>query len=85
MTYVRWKRELILGTIDRFIDSTKAGGTDQDAPPQSSLDGLLAQMSEGLPAPEVIATMNDLLRAHRNLCSEQQLEVMQELTHAGRS
>jgi hypothetical protein len=85
MTYVRWKRELILGTIDRFIDSTQSGSSERDSGPEASLDGLLQQMSEGLPAPEVIATMHDLLRAHRNLCSEQQLEVMQELTHTGRS
>ena len=85
MTYVRWKRELILGSIDRFIASSDSGTTDRPARPQPSIDGLLQQMSEGLPTPEILATMDDLLRAHRNLCSPQQLEVMQELTLAGRS
>ncbi len=85
MTYVRWKRELILGTIDRFIDSANSGTADRTEAPEPTIDGLLQQMSEGLPTPEILATMDDLLRAHRNLCSPQQLEVMQELTHAGRS
>lgn len=79
MTYVRWKRELILSTIDQFLASTSPAAEAPSPQPQA-LEPLLQQLSRGLPRPEILATMRDLLQAHRNLCSEQQLAVMRELT-----
>ena len=78
MTYVSWRRDLILSTIDQFSSFMSREGSDTLPPADPGVfDELLKQLNRSLPTQDIAITMSDLVTAQTHLCTPQQREIMQ--------
>ena len=78
MTYLTWRRELVRSAIDQML-----AATDPDLGPFGDggvlFNALMQDLSQSLPALEIVAAADDILTAHRGFCEGRSCEVAQAL------
>jgi hypothetical protein len=81
MTYISWKRQLVLSTIDQHIVVREECDTDSFCPGPDMVpaEDVLRELCGSIPTKEIAATMDDLMTGHRNLCNPLQRQAMEAL------
>ncbi len=78
MTYLSWRREIVLSAIDQMLASC-----DPDHGPFGDggvlFNAMMKELSRSLPAGEIVASADDLLTAHRGFCSGSRGDVARAL------
>lgn len=78
MTYLTWRRELVRSAIDQML-----AATDPDRGPFGDggvlFNAMMQNLSQSLPALEIVAAADDILTAHRGFCEGRSCEVAQAL------
>lgn len=78
MTYLTWRRELVRSAIDQMLTTT-----DPDLGPFGDggvlFNAMMQDLSQSLPALEIVAAADDILTAHRGFCEGRSCEVAQAL------
>ena len=78
MTYLTWRRELVRSAIDQML-----AATDPYRGPFGDggvlFNALMQDLSQSLPALEIVAAADDILTAHRGFCEGRSCEVAQAL------
>lgn len=78
MTYLTWRRELVRSAIDQMLTAT-----DPDRGPFGDggvlFNAMMQDLSQSLPALEIVAAADDILTAHRGFCEGRSCEVAQAL------
>ena len=78
MTYLTWRRELVRSAIDKMLTAT-----DPDRGPFGDggvlFNAMMQDLSQSLPALEIVAAADDILTAHRGFCEGRSCEVAQAL------
>jgi hypothetical protein len=78
MTYLSWRREIVLSAIDQMLASC-----DPDHGPFGDggvlFNAMMQDLSRSLPAEEIVASAVDLLTAHRGFCSGSRGDVARAL------
>ncbi len=78
MTYLTWRRELVRSAIDQMLEAT-----DPDRGPFGDggvlFNAMMQELTQSLPALEIVAAADDILTAHRGFCEGRSCEVAQAL------
>jgi hypothetical protein len=78
MTFISWRRQLLLSTLEECVSSTSCGRKEAAAGEarHGAFEDLHRRLTASLPVKEIVATVEDLLTAHRNLCTPQQRQLL---------
>lgn len=83
MTFISWRRQLLLSTLHECFSPACSGNGNPEAVEvrPELLEEVHRRLTASLPTKEIVATVEDLLTAHRNLCTPRQRQLLSAYLH----
>lgn len=77
MTYLSWRRGLVLAAVDGLLEQHQQPGRGPAA--EEAWQQLQRQLEHSLPPQEIRAALEELLLSRRHLCQPPQLQLIETL------